>query len=113
MQLKELAAKPKLKKVVVDTDFIVEAYGEPLEFYMWDRQNVATFLKILQLKEDRNEIFNLVRETVLDEQGNTILEPGEMLPLEIMLAVIEAVVNNLGNFKPLTTQSSPQNSQLG
>lgn len=113
MQLKELAAKPKLKKIVVETPFVMEAYGEPLEFYMWDRQDVATFLRILQLKQDQKEIFNLVRDTVLDEEGNKILQEGEMLPLEIMLAVVEAVVNNLGNFKPLTTQSSAQNLQHG
>ena len=95
MKLKELAAKPILKKVVIDTDFIVDAYGEPLEFFMWDRQDIPTFLRVLQLKEDRAEIFNLVRDTVLDEEGNKILEEGEMLPLEIMIAVVEAVVKRV------------------
>jgi len=37
MELKKLATKPNLIKVIVDKDTIVEAYGEPLEFYMWDR----------------------------------------------------------------------------
>ena len=105
MKLKELAAKPQLVKIVIDKEVIVNAYGEPLEFYMWDRQDIPTFLRILQLKENQNEIFSLVKDTVLDEEGSPVLEPGEMLPLEIMLAVVEAVVQHLGNFKALTTQT--------
>lgn len=103
MKLKELAAKPKLIKLTIDTDFIVESYGEPLEFWMWDRQDIPTFLKVIQLKENQHEIFNLVKDVVLDEEANPVLEEGEMLPLDIMVAVLEAVVKQLGNTKPLTT----------
>jgi hypothetical protein len=105
MQLKELAAKPKLNKVTLDTDNIVSLYGEPLEFYMWDRQDVPTFLKIVQMKEDKLAIFNLLKDVVLDDQGNPVLEDGEMLPMEVMVAVIEGVVKNLGNSQPQTIAS--------
>lgn len=105
MQLKELAAKPKLNKVVIDTDNIISLYGEPLEFYMWDRQDIPTFLKIVQMKEDKLELFNLLKDVVLDEAGTPVLQDGEMLPLEVMVAVIEGVVKNLGNSKPQTMPS--------
>ena len=105
MQLKELAAKPKLNKIVIDTDQIVSLYGEPLEFYMWDRQDIPTFLKIVQMKEDKLELFNLLKDVVLDDTGTPVLQDGEMLPLEVMVAVIEGVVKNLGNSKPQTMPS--------
>lgn len=105
MQLKELAAKPKLNKITLDTDHIVALYGEPLEFYMWDRQDVPTFLKIIQMKEDKLAIFNLLKDIVLDDAGEPVLQEGEMLPMEVMVAVIEGVVKNLGNSQPQTMPS--------
>lgn len=103
MQLKQLAAKPKLNLISLDSEQIISLYGEPLEFYMWDRQDIPTFLKIVQMKEDKLELFNLLKTVVLDETGKPILNDGEMLPLEVMIAVIEGVVKNLGNSKPQTT----------
>lgn len=103
MKLQELAAKPKLEMVSIDTPQILELYGEPLEFYMYDRQDISTFLKMAQLKDDRIEIFNLLKTVVLDETGKHVLMDGEMLPLEVMAAVIEGVVKKLGNYKPQTT----------
>lgn len=105
MQLKELAAKPKLNKITLDTDHIQSLYGEPLEFYMWDRQDIPTFLKIIQMKEDNLAIFNLLKDIVLDDQGLPVLTEGEMLPMEVMVAVIEGVVKNLGNSQPQTMPS--------
>lgn len=113
MKLKELASRPKLERVVVDTPKIVEAYGEPLEFWMWDRQDVSTFLKLLQMKEDQTAVFNLIKEIVLDETGAPVLGDGEALPMAIMIPVLEAAVKHMGNSNPLTTQSLDQISQPG
>lgn len=103
MQLKQLAAKPKLELVVVDKPVIVEAYGEPLEFYMWDRQDLPTYLKLAQIKEDQTQIFDIVKDVVLDDQGKRVLADGEMLPVEIMIPVLEAAINKLGNKTPQTS----------
>jgi hypothetical protein len=102
MELKALAAKPKLELVTVDTEAVVAAYGEPLEFWMWDRQDIPTYLKLAQLKEDNSAIFNIVKEIVLDSDGNPVLSDGEMLPIEIMIPVLQAAVKRLGNKKPQT-----------
>lgn len=104
MQLKELATKPKLKKVVVDTPVIVEAYGEPLEFYMWDRQDLPTYLKLAQIKNNQEQIFDIVKQVVLDDKGNQVLGDGEMLPVDIMVPVLEATVMQLGNIQPQTLE---------
>lgn len=103
MELKKLAKTPTLKKVTVDTDLIVQAYGEPVEFYMYDRQDIPVFLKIAQLRDDQEGMYNLVKEVILDEKGNRMLGDEEILPVEILVDVITAVVNNLGNLNPQTT----------
>lgn len=104
MKLSELKSKPKLIKVVVDTDLVVEAYGEPVEFWMYDRQDLPTFLRLANVSEDQASVMELVRDLVLDENGKPVLEQGEVLPIEILMAVIEAMVQNLGNFKSQTSQ---------
>lgn len=104
MELKQLATKPKLHKITVDNDTVVEAYGEPVEFYMWDRQDLPTYLRLAQIKEDQNELFDIIKDLVLDAKGNKVLNEGEMLPLEIMVPVLESAVAHLGNEIPQTSQ---------
>ena len=103
MKLKEIASKPKLVKVVLDDEKIIELYDEPLEFWMWDRQELVVFLKIAQLKDDQIELMNIIRELILDETGKPMLEPGEIIPMNVLVPVSKAVVDQLGNFKSQTT----------
>ena len=95
MQLKELAQKPKLELVTVDTPVIVEAYGEPLEFYMMDRQDLPTYLKLAQIKDNQEERFEMVKDIVLDDKGKRVLSDGELLPVDIMVPVLEAAIQRL------------------
>jgi len=37
MKLKELAIKPQLTKIIIDSDALVEKYGETIEFFVLDR----------------------------------------------------------------------------
>ena len=46
MKLSELAVKPKLSKVTITEEHIVEKYGEELDFYIWDRQPLDIFAKL-------------------------------------------------------------------
>lgn len=104
MELKQLATKPQLEKVTVDDQKVVAAYGEPVVFYMYDRQDLPTYLKLAQLKDDQTELFSVVKQLVLDSDGNTVLNDGEMLPMDILVPVLEAAVAQLGNTKPQTSQ---------
>lgn len=103
MKLKELAKKPELTKVTVDSEVIVKAYGEPLEFWMWDRQDIPTYLQLAQLKEDHGAIFNVVRKLVLDEDGKPALEEDDTLPIDVMIPVVEKAITQLGNMTPQTS----------
>jgi hypothetical protein len=103
MNIKELARKPKLKKITVDNPTIVEAYGEPVEFWMYDRQSVPTYLQLAQIKDDHAEIFEIVKTIIMDEQGLPVLNDGEILPIDIMIPILEAAIHELGNAQPQTT----------
>jgi len=105
MKLKELARQPELTKVTVDNESIVQAYGEPLEFWMWDRQDVPTYLQLAQLKDDHSAIFNVVRKLVLDEDGTPALNEKDTLPIEVMIPVVEKAIYQLGNMKPQTSET--------
>jgi hypothetical protein len=104
MKLAQLASKPQLVKITLDDEAIQKEYGEAVEFYMYDRQDMDSFMAMAALKEDDVAgITTMVRDLVLDEEGNKILTDGNTLPMLIMLKVIEAAVNSLGNAVSQTT----------
>lgn len=105
MDLKKLATKPNLEKITLDQQTIVDLYGEPLEFYMYDRQDLPTYLRLAQLKDDQFEMFELIKHLILDEQGKAVLQDGEMLPVDVMVKVLEAAIQKLGNAQPQTLAS--------
>lgn len=102
MELNTLAKKPQLVKVSVDNPVVVKAYGETVDFWMWDRQELPTYLKLAQIKEDHDELFAILKELVLDAKGKPILGDN-LLPVDIMVPVIEAAVAHLGNMTPQTS----------
>jgi hypothetical protein len=103
MKLSELSRKPQLiKKTLEDADTIAE-YGEPIEFWTWDRQPMAVFLKLAAIEPGNYvTVFDAVRELVLDESGNPILTDDTMLPTPVMMRVITEVVEGLGKLSPQT-----------
>lgn len=103
MDLKKLAAKPKLERIVIDEPHIIEEFGEPLEFYMWDRQPMNTYVRLSNV--DTRDIDNMIEEIrglILDQEGKRMLENDDQLPITVLLSVINAVVTRLGNFKSQT-----------
>ena len=97
MNLKDLAKTPTLTKITLDDEDVVKEYGEPLEFYSWDRQPMDQFLRIASI--DRNDISALagvMKDLVLDEAGNKILLDGVALPPKVLVAVFSKLVSTLG-----------------
>jgi hypothetical protein len=104
MKLAALAAKPQLTKITIDDDAVIERYGEAVEFYVYDRQKMDTYMRLSQANQESvDEIANVVLPLVLDENGNAALDPSEQLPLDILIKVIESVANTLGNLASQTT----------
>jgi len=97
MKLTQLAAKPQLVKIELTDEDVVKEFGEPLEFWIYDRQPMDKFVRLAQMRgEDMSELITAVNEMVLDEEGNPIVKDGLMLPTNVMTKVIGKVVETLG-----------------
>lgn len=97
MKLSDLASKPKLIKVELDTKEVIKEYGEALEFWTWDRQPMKQFVKLAQIDNDNfDTIMDSVRDLVLDEKGEQIITDEVTLPTAILMQVVGKVVETLG-----------------
>lgn len=97
LKLTQLASKPQLIKMTLDTAEIQEKYGDSLEFWIMDRQPIEQFIKMATLGADNYaEMIRMVNGLVLDETGEPALKDGEALPNDVMMLVIGAVVERLG-----------------
>ena len=97
MNLKDLAKKPTLVKITIDDPEVIEEYGEPVEFYSYDRHPMSTYLKMASVNpENTDAVFEAIRDLVLDADGNPILTEEESLPSMLLLKVLNTVVESLG-----------------
>lgn len=97
MKLSQLAAKPQLIEIKLDDEDFVKEYGEPIEFYTYDRQPLDTFMKLANTdNQNMSAMVDIVKTLILDENGKPILGGEEVLPSKILIAVISKVVETLG-----------------
>jgi hypothetical protein len=97
MKLTQLAAKPQLVKIELSDEDIVKEYGEPIEFWIWDRQPINNFVRLAQMKEDNTEeLINMIKTMVLDEEGKPIMTDDNLLPTNVLTKVVMKVVETLG-----------------
>lgn len=112
MKLHQIAAKPQLIKVVLDDEEVIQTFGESLEFYMWDRQSMSSFVKLATIDYQQfGQVAEIVKEFVLDEEGNPVVKDDLVLPTNIMMKAITKVIDTLGKSVtiPVTpTQDSKQ-----
>ena len=97
MNLKDLAKTPTLVKVTLDSEDIVAEYGEPLEFYTYDRQPMDVFLKVAASdRQDFSQLVDVLKTMVLDAEGNMVMKDGLILPSRVLVAVFSKMVEVLG-----------------
>jgi len=97
MKLTQLSKKPELIKVTVDDEATVAEFGEGLDFWIYDRTPIDTFVKMATMKpEDFGSMVEAVNNLVLDEDGTPIVKDGFMIPSHILTRVITKVVETLG-----------------
>jgi hypothetical protein len=101
MDIKQLACRPKLTQLEVNTPEIVELVGEPITFYMRDHMDLATYFEFykLQQNQDMNLLMDLMRQVILDADGNKSISPDEILPVEIAIAILYKVNEHMGKSK--------------
>jgi hypothetical protein len=97
LKLTQLASKPQLIKLTLNTESIVEKYGDELEFWIYDRQPIDQFIKMATAQQDdQSKMIKMVNDLILDEDGNQVMTNDNSLPNDVMIAVISAVVERLG-----------------
>ena len=97
MKLKEIAHKPKLIEVVLDDEDIQQRFGESLSFYTYDRQPLDVFMSLVSMEEqDQVKMFGIVRQLILDENGQQIVSEDSMLPGHVLLKCVTKIVELLG-----------------
>jgi hypothetical protein len=97
MKLAELAAEPKLIKIILDDEDLVKKYDEPLEFWIWDRQPIDSYMRMAKSTTDNfDDIVTAVNEMILDEEGKRIMEGNVMLPTNVLMKAFTKVIETLG-----------------
>ena len=97
MKLSELATKPQLTKITIDSEELVTKYGETIDFYVLDRLPLEKYTKLASVKtEDFSSMIDLVKELVLDEDGNCIMDDEHVLPTDILNEAMVKVVEVVG-----------------
>lgn len=97
MKLSQLAAKPQLIEVKIDDADVIKEFGEPLEFWTWDRQPIDVFMQLAGASSKEPKLMiEIMRKLILDEKGKEIIQGDAMLPSNILLKVIAKIVELLG-----------------
>jgi len=98
MQLSELSKKPTLTKLTIDKPELVEKYGEALDFYMYDRQPLHVFSKIAKSSksEDIGEYLEILKDTILTEDGDPVMTDESILPLDLMTEAMGLIGAQMG-----------------
>lgn len=97
MKLNQLAAKPTLVAYSLDDEDTIKEFGEPIEFYTWDRQPLDVFMKLANANQkDMAGMISIVKTLILDEEGKEIVTDDTMLPTSVLVKVIGKVVESLG-----------------
>ena len=96
MKLSDLSQKPKLIKITINSEKIIEKYGEELEFHIYDRQPLDVFTKLANAKEDTAGITELIQNMILDENGKPVVADGNILPLDVIMEAVTLITDELG-----------------
>jgi hypothetical protein len=97
MKLNQIISKPQLTQVVLDNEEVVKLYGEPLEWWVWDRQPLDKFFKMMNADASSGEqIVAVLTEMILDETGEPLLKDGASLPTNILMMVVTKMTEIMG-----------------
>ena len=111
--LSEFAKQPELIQIVLDSEDIVAEFGEAITFYMKDYVDINTYFEFFRGQAEHGDgLNNLLRRIILNERSEPVLKEGDTLPVNLAVAVLSKVNENLGKLKtkPLTKETGTQPS---
>jgi hypothetical protein len=111
--LTEFARKPQLIEIVLDNEDIVKEYGEPIVFYMNDFVDINTYFDFFRSQTDgKNSGLNQVlKRIILNKEGQPVMGDDEALPVDLAIAVLGKVNENLGKSKTKPLMNETGNPQ--
>jgi hypothetical protein len=97
MKLVSIAKQPALIRIELDDEDTIKEFGEALEFWCYDRQPLDSFMKFANRGNDSQVMVDILKEMVLDEDGNPVIKDGLILPTKVMVRVATKLMDTLGN----------------
>lgn len=110
MNINKFAKKPELLQITIDSPEIVEEYGDAITFYMKDYVDINTYFDFFRAQTEGSGSLDLVlRRIILNAEGQPALEAGTSLPVNLAVAVLSKVNENLGKLKTKSLTSTTGN----
>jgi hypothetical protein len=111
MDIKKLAKKPELIEVVLDSEGIVNEYGEPITFYMKDFVDINTYFDFFRSQNEKsaNDLNKFLAKLILDKEGQPVLNEEETFPIDITIEALAKINETLGKSK--TKSSIPKDGK--
>lgn len=98
MNIKEFASVPKLIEIKLDSDELLERYGEEITFHTYDTVPMATYFDFYNARSNSEfeQLDKMMKRMILDKQGKPVLADNEDLPIDIAAAAINKIGEILG-----------------
>ena len=105
MNIAEFSTKPKLIKITLDNNDLVEKYGEPITFYTYDIVGMSTYFDFFNARQDGkyDNLGKLMNQMILDKDGKPALKDDEDLPIDIAASAINKLGEILGKSQSKTS----------
>jgi predicted nucleotide-binding protein (sugar kinase/HSP70/actin superfamily) len=101
MDIRQLAKKPELVEVVLDSESIVKEYGEPITFWMKDFVDINTYFEFFRSQQEKsgNDLNKLLAKLILNKEGTPVLNEEETFPIDITIEALTKINETLGKSK--------------
>ena len=98
MNITNFVKKPQLLEIAIDDADIVETYGEAVKFWMKDHIDLDTYFDFYRYQKESSseQLMATIRKIILKEDGTRAIADDEVLPLDLTLAVLVRINDNLG-----------------
>lgn len=107
--ISDFAKTPELLEITLDSEDIVKEYGEPIIFYMKDFVDINTYFDFFRSQADGNNagLNETLVKLILNKEGKPALKAGEALPVDLAVAALGKINENLGKSRTKSLMSEP------
>lgn len=98
MNIDALKINSELVKISLDHEDITTKYGDAIEFWTHSHPKLTTYFQFFEarINADYDRLEAIMRELILNSEGNPTLDKDQTLPADIFTAAIVAVGDLLG-----------------